>query len=176
MGLPVLPHISMSTTCTMTALAVRDQTLGDGLEIANHICILVATQGVGTPFSPSSFQEEDMVKLCMGLDQVHLEGLLWLSDTEMVFVLCSGSQMMATMHLFAAAMVWHDDPIKLCICHPTGTQVREYMAMRVRHPCGTQAQIPGGEVVSQSSPVSSTLKRGPSHNSTWPSGTSVITN
>ena len=56
------------------------------------------------------------------------------------------------MHLFAVAMVWQHEPIKLHICPPTGTQVREYVAMRGRHASGVQAQIPGGEVVSQSSP------------------------
>ena len=55
------------------------------------------------------------------------------------------------MHLFTVAMVWHDEPIKILVCPPTGTQVREYMASRGRCPSIAQVQIPGGEVLSQSS-------------------------
>ena len=68
----------MSTISTVTTLAVRDLTLGNELQIANHICILVATQGNGTLFNPNSFQEEDAVQLCIGLCQVQPEGVLWL--------------------------------------------------------------------------------------------------
>ena len=61
-----------------------DPTLGDNTEIANQICILVATQCNGTPLCPTSFGEEDVVKMCIGLGQEHPEGVLWLSDTQMV--------------------------------------------------------------------------------------------
>ena len=56
----------------------HDSTLGDEHELANCICILVATHGDGTLFSHDSFQEEDLVELCMGLGQAHLEGVLWI--------------------------------------------------------------------------------------------------
>ena len=47
----------MSMTSTVTASVAHDLTLGDEQELANHICILVATHGDGTPFSHNSFQE-----------------------------------------------------------------------------------------------------------------------
>ena len=111
-----------------------------------------------------------MVKLWIGLGHVHPEGVLWLSNTK------SGSKMMATMHLFTVAMVWHDEPIRLCIRPHTGTQVREYVALRGRCLSGTQAQIPGGEVVSQPSTSEPHPEGGPSHNSTWLSGTTMMPN
>ena len=74
----------MSITSTVTTSVVRDKVPGDELELANLICILVATQGDGTPFHQNSFQEEDMVKLYVGLGQVHPKGVLWLLDTKMI--------------------------------------------------------------------------------------------
>ena len=71
---------------TVTASAVRDLTLDDKLEITNHICVLAATQGDGTLFHCDSFQEEHVVKLCIGLDQVHSDGVLQLLDTKKVLV------------------------------------------------------------------------------------------
>ena len=59
---PILSHHIMSTTSMVGALAVHDSTLGDEHETVNCICILVATHGDGTPFSPDSFQEEDLVE------------------------------------------------------------------------------------------------------------------
>ena len=72
--------------------------------------------------------------------------------------------MRATICLITAATVWHDEPIKIHVHPPIGALVREYVALRGRHPCGAQVQILGGEVVSQSPPVSLTPK-GSSHNS-----------
>ena len=57
----------MPIASTVTALAVCDFTLVDEHEKVNHICILVATQGNGIPFPHDSFQEEDLVELCVGL-------------------------------------------------------------------------------------------------------------
>ena len=57
----------MSMTSTATTSVACHSTLGDENELANHICILVATHGNGTLFSHDSFQEEDLVELCMGL-------------------------------------------------------------------------------------------------------------
>ena len=75
----ILSHPMMS----MTSRAC-DPTLGDAQDLANHICILVATHGNGTPFSPDSFQEEDLVELCMGLGQAHPDGVLWILETEVL--------------------------------------------------------------------------------------------
>ena len=60
--------------------------------------------------------------------------------------------MMASMHLSTVAMVWHDEPIRIHVCPPTGAQAREYVASRGRCPSGTQAKILSGEVVPLSSP------------------------
>ena len=76
---------------------------------------------------------------------------------------------MATRHLFAAAMVWYDEPVKLHIHLPIGTQVRDYMATRGRWPSGNKVQIPGGEVVSQSSLTEPHPEWGP-----WPSGSAQL--
>ena len=150
----------MSTTSIVTTLVVRDLTLSNQLEIVNCICILVATQGDGTPFSPDSFQEEDMVELCIGLGQAHPEVVLWLLNTKMVLMFQSGSKIMAVMCLFTSTIVWHDEHIKLHIHPPTGTQVMEYVAVRVRCPSGIQVQAPGREVVLQSPTSEPALKEG----------------
>ena len=89
----ILPHSKMCSLSPATASVMRDLTLDDEPEIANCFCVLVATQGDGTPFSPDSFQEEDKVKLCMGLGHAHLGVVLQLLDTETVFTFCSGSKM-----------------------------------------------------------------------------------
>ena len=104
---------------TVTALVMCDPTLGDEHEITNCMCVLAATQGNGSPLHPNSFQEEDIVKLCIGLGQVHPEGMLWLLDTKTVLAFQSSSEMLAATCLFTAAMVWHDEPIKICVCPPT---------------------------------------------------------
>ena len=44
-----------------------DLTLGDDTEIVNKICIMVVTQGDGTPLCPTSFKEEDVVELGAGV-------------------------------------------------------------------------------------------------------------
>ena len=71
----------------------------------------------------------------------------------MVLTFWSNSDMLATMHLFTVAMVWHHEPIEIHVCPPRGTQVREYMASRGRHPSGTQVPIMSGEVVPQFSSI-----------------------
>ena len=68
----------------VTTSAEIDLTLGDDTKIGNQICILVATQGNGTPLCPSSFKEENTVELFVGLGQEHQEGVLQLLDTETV--------------------------------------------------------------------------------------------
>ena len=62
----------------VTALAELDPTLSDDAVIATQICILIATQDDGTPLDPTSFGEEDVIKLWIDLGQEHLEGVLWL--------------------------------------------------------------------------------------------------
>ena len=74
----------MSTTSTLTALVACDQTVGDDPELANHICVPPIGRVDGTPFDADSLQEEDIVELCVGMGQVHPDGLLLLSVTESV--------------------------------------------------------------------------------------------
>ena len=51
----------------VTAWVEMDLTLGDDTEIANWICVLVATWGDGTLFSPTSFREDNVIELCIEL-------------------------------------------------------------------------------------------------------------
>ena len=111
----------MFTTSTVVALAAHDSTLGNEHEIVNCICILVATHSNGTPFTHNSFQEEDLVELCVGLGQAHPESVAWILETEAVLVFWSTSELMATMHLLGAAIAWYNEPIKLHVCPPTST-------------------------------------------------------
>ena len=69
----VLSHPIMSMASTATTLTAYDLTLGHEYKVVNCICILVAIQDDGTPFSHDSFQEEDLVELCIGLAQAHLK-------------------------------------------------------------------------------------------------------
>ena len=110
--------IKMSIASIVTTSVEIDPTRGKDTEIVNQICILVGIWGNGTPLHPTSFGEEDVITLCLGLGQEHLEGMLWLSDTETVLAFLSGSDIMATLCHFAAAMVWHGEPVKLCIQPP----------------------------------------------------------
>ena len=139
----------------------------------NCICILAATQGDGTSLCPDSFQEENIVKLCIGLGQAHPEGVLWLLDTEIILTFWSSSKMSATMCLFTVAMDWCNEPIMIHACPPTGAQLRGYVASRGRHPSGAQAQILSGRWSPGLPPVS---PRSPGHNSTWPLRTSMMAN
>ena len=61
----------MSTSSMATALAETDPTMSDDIDIRNQIYILVTTQGDGTQLGPSSFKEQDVVKLHIGLGQKH---------------------------------------------------------------------------------------------------------
>ena len=99
----------------VTTSAEMDLTLGNDTEIANQICILVATKGNGTQLYPTSFTKEGTVKLCVVLSQGHTEGVLWLLDTEVVLTFWYNPEMMATMCCLAVAMAWHGEPIKCCI-------------------------------------------------------------
>ena len=59
---------------------------------------------------------------------------------------------MAAMCLLSAAMVWYDEPIKLCTHSPTNTHLRAFVAERGAHPTSAQTLTPGREGVSQSPP------------------------
>ena len=54
-----------------------------------------------------------------------------------------------------------DEPVRLHIHPPTGTEVREYVTARGRHPSKAQSQALGEEVVSQSPFIESHSEGGP---------------
>ena len=110
---PILSHPIMSTASTVTTSVACNLTLGNEHEIANHICILVATQSDGTPFPHYSFQEEDLMELCMGLGQAHMDCVLWLWEPKAVITFWSTSELTAVTYLFGVATVLHDEPIRL---------------------------------------------------------------
>ena len=74
----------MSTSSTATASAEIGPTLCNNINIGYQVCVLVATWGNDIALNPSSFQEENVIESCRGLGQEHLEGVVWLPDTEVV--------------------------------------------------------------------------------------------
>ena len=88
----------MSTTSTVTASVEPDLILGDDDEIANQICMLVATHANGTLLCPTSFQQDDAVVLCEGLGQECPKGVMWLMEMETVLMFWSYCEMTATTH------------------------------------------------------------------------------
>ena len=158
----------MYTMSTVTALAEMDPSLGDDTEIANQISILVAIQGNGTLLSPTSFKEENTLKLYVGLGQEHAEGVLQPLETKTVLTFQSNSDMMATMCHLTVATVWHIKPIKLHIQPQISMQVRDYIAAGGSHPSGAQVHVQGGSGC-PTSPSEPHLGDGP-----WPELTRVI--
>ena len=129
--------MNMSTSSTVTAsVEVDTVTLGDDIDIRNGTCILVTIQGDSIPLGPSSFKEQDVVELCIQLDQEHPEGVFQLLDTEAVLAFWCYTNMMATTHHLKAAKVCWGEPIVLHILPPKGEKVREYIAKRGLHPSG----------------------------------------
>ena len=51
-----------------------------------------------------------MIKLCIGLGQEHLEGVLWHSDTEAILTYLHEPNMIAVTHYLTVAMVWWVSP------------------------------------------------------------------
>ena len=77
----------MSTTSTATTSAACDQTLGNDLDLVNHMCVLTITRGDGTPFDANFLQQEDKLELCVSVGQAHPKGVLQLSAIELVVAL-----------------------------------------------------------------------------------------
>ena len=80
-------------------------------------------------------------KVCYGYQWWNCVVAFWSSE-EMLAVVC----------LVTMAMVWCDDSHRLHTQPPTAVQIREYITVRDRHPSGTPAQIPSGDLVPTSSP------------------------
>ena len=106
----ILFHLRMSTTSTTTASVAHDHTLGDDPIFTNHICVLTIARGDGTPFDADSLLEEDIINLCVGMGQVHPDGILWLTPMELVIAFHSSEEMLAMTCLITSATVWHGDP------------------------------------------------------------------
>ena len=161
----------MSTTSTATTSDMHNATLGDAHDLVNHVCILVATQGNGTVFSPNSFQEEDWMELYMGLGQAHPDSVFQMLGNKALVAFCSIAKMIAATCLLGAATAWHDEPIRLCTHCPTTTHLRAYVAERGACLSDTQTPAPGREVVSWLPLATLPLRRGPHLLSRWPLGT-----
>ena len=142
----------MSSTSTAISLTAHDQTLGDDLDLVNHMCVLTITSSDGTLFDANSLQEEDVVELCVGMEQAHPKGVLQLLAMELVVAFQSSKEMLAMACLVTMAMVWHDDPIRLYYQPPTAAQIKEFITRSDRCPSGTLALIPSGHLVPSSSP------------------------
>ena len=82
-----------------------------------------------------------MVKLCIGLGQEHAEGVLQLSETEVVIAFQHLTDMIAMMHCLTAAMVWWGEPIMLCILLPKVRQVRQFTSKRGSHPSECMCRV-----------------------------------
>ena len=144
----------MSTTSTATALAEPCPTVGDDDdEIANWICILVFTCADGTFLCPTSFQQEDVVVMCEGLGWECPKGVLQLPEMETVPTFQSSSEMMATIHQLAAAMVWCGDPTVLCVWPLSAKQVRDHVATGSSCPLGISMQTLVEGMESQPAPT-----------------------
>ena len=65
----------MSTTSTVTTLVAHNCIPGDEVELLNHTCVLVLTRGDGTPFNATSILEEDIIEICIWLEQTHPKGV-----------------------------------------------------------------------------------------------------
>ena len=101
----------------------HDHTLGNDPDLANCICILTIARGDGTLFDADSLQEENIVELCLGIGQVHPDGVLELLMTESVIAFHSSKEMLAVAHQMNMATVWFDDPIRLHTQPPTAVQI-----------------------------------------------------
>ena len=73
----------MSMASTATTSVVHDSILGDEHNIVISLVSWLPHKAM-TLFPHDSFQEQDLVELCVGIGQAHPEGVLWLSETAAV--------------------------------------------------------------------------------------------
>ena len=85
----------------------------------------------------------------MGLDQAHPGGVFQILETEALLKFHSIAKKMAVTCPLAAAIVWHDEPLRLCTCPPTTTHFIAYVAERGTCPSSAQTLTPGRKVVYQ---------------------------
>ena len=112
-----------------------DQALGNDIDIGKpKSAYWFATQGDGTLLGPNSFKEQDVVKLWIGLGQEHPDGLLQLSDTEVVQAFQSDTNVMAVMCHLTAAKVWWGKWVMLHILPLKGRQVRRVHCQEEQQP------------------------------------------
>ena len=130
----------MSTTSTATALAEPHPIVGDDDEITNWICILVVTCADGTLLCPTSFQQEDAVAMCKGFGLGVPQKGAAAHRNRKVLTFWSNSEVMASSHWLAVAMVWCGNPTVLCIWPLSAKQVRDYVDAGSSHPLGISVQ------------------------------------
>ena len=121
----------MSTTSTVTTLAACNCIPGDEVELLNHMCVLVLTRGDGTPFDATSIQEEDIIELCVEMEETHPKGVLQFLVTELV-IFCSSNEMLTMAHKVIKGMVLCKEPIKLHTSSPSTAHLRAYIVVNDR--------------------------------------------
>ena len=122
--------------------------------------MLVVTLGNGTLLGPTSFREEDVIELCVGLCQEHPEGVLQLLDTETVLAFPSDFYLMATICHFTVATVWCGKPEKLCIW-PLMSACEKLHCCKEKSPLWCASACLGGEMETQPLPSEPHLDNGP---------------
>ena len=65
----------MSTMSTVTAWAACDHSLDDDPELLNGMHVLTIARGDGIHLDATSVWEEDIVELCVKVEQMHPEGV-----------------------------------------------------------------------------------------------------
>ena len=132
----------MATTSTATTSAAHNCIPGDEVELLNHICVLVLTRGDGTPFDTTSIQEEDIIEICIQLEQTHPKGVLQYSAAQLVILFQSVEEMLVMAHGVIKAMAFHEEPITLRTSTPSAAHMWAFMAARDEEPSGTQSLTP----------------------------------
>ena len=108
----------MSTTSTATALAAHDCIPGDEVELLNCMCVLVLTRGDGTLFDAASIQQEDVIEICVQLEQTHPKGVLQYSAVELVILFHPMDEMLVAVCGVIKATALHEEPIRLTTSPP----------------------------------------------------------
>ena len=130
----------MSTTSTATALVAHNHIPGNEVELLNHVCVLVLIRGDDTLFHAASIQ--DIVEICIWLEQTHPKSVLWYSAVEWVILFQSTEEMWVAVHGVIKAMASCKEPIWLRMSPPSATHVRAFMATRNGELSDTQPPTP----------------------------------
>ena len=131
----------MSITSSVTASVARDQIPSNGVDLCNHMYILLLTRGDGRRFDATSIQEED-IKICIWLEHTHPEGVLWYSTVKSVMLFhCTDDMQLAACGVITM-MTLHEELITIWTSPPSATHVRAYMAVMDMEPSGSRHPTP----------------------------------